>query len=291
MELKDFMKLVRIKHYVKNLFIFLPTFFGLKFLDINILEKNLIAFFAFCLVSSSIYILNDIVDIKNDKKHPEKKNRPLASGKVSVKEAQTISFIFFVSGILIALFFNNLDVLYLFLTYTAINILYTFWIKHIGIIDVFTIALGFVIRILIGGASGDIRINSWIIIMTFLLALFLGFAKRRDDLLIAQKTGRSMRKSVDGYNLQFVDSILVITSAVTLVSYLMYTLSEQTIIRYKSDNIFITSIFVLMGILRYLQLSITFEKSGSPTDTLFKDRIIQISILGWIITFAIILYL
>lgn len=291
MELKDFMKLVRIKQYVKNLFIFLPTFFGLKFLDINILEKNLIAFFAFCLVSSSIYILNDIVDIKNDKKHPEKKNRPLASGKVSVKEAQTISFIFFVSGILIALFFNNLDVLYLFLTYTAINILYTFWIKHIGIIDVFTIALGFVIRILIGGASGDIRINSWIIIMTFLLALFLGFAKRRDDLLIAQKTGRSMRKSVDGYNLQFVDSILVITSAVTLVSYLMYTLSEQTIIRYKSDNIFITSIFVLMGILRYLQLSITFEKSGSPTDALFKDRIIQISILGWIITFAIILYL
>lgn len=291
MKVKDFMKLVRIKHYVKNLFIFLPTFFGLKFLDINILEKNVIAFLAFCLVSSSIYILNDIVDIENDKKHPEKRNRPLASGKVSVKEAQTISFILFVSGILIALFFNNLEVFYLFLTYTVINILYTFWIKHIGIIDVFTIAIGFVIRILIGGASGDIKINSWIIIMTFLLALFLGFAKRRDDLLIAQKTGRSMRKSVDGYNLQFVDSILVITSAVTLVSYLMYTLSEQTIIRYESDNIFITSIFVLMGILRYLQLSITFGKSGSPTDTLFKDRIIQISILGWIITFAIILYL
>lgn len=289
--MKDIIQLLRIKQYVKNLFIFLPAFFGLKFLDFDVLLNNFFCFISFCLISSSIYILNDIVDVKGDRKHPKKKNRPIAAGRISKKKAIVILIILLITGTAIALSLNNINILYLILVYLFINILYTFWIKHIGIIDVFTIAIGFVIRIIIGGASGNIEINSWIIIMTFLLALFLGFAKRRDDLLIAQKTGKAIRKSIDGYSLEFVDSILVITSAVILVAYLMYTLSEQTIERYQSKNIYLTSIFVLLGILRYLQITITFGQSGSPTDALYKDEILQLSILGWIILFGIIMYL
>jgi decaprenyl-phosphate phosphoribosyltransferase len=289
--IKDIIKLLRVKQYVKNLFIFLPTFFGLHFFDLGALSKDLIAFVSFCFIASSIYVLNDILDVESDKKHPTKKNRPIASGRISVKKAIIIMIILLILGLCIALLLNNLSVLIFIGIYLVINILYVFWIKHIGIIDIFAIASGYVIRVLIGGAAGGIQINPWIIIMTFLLALFLGFAKRRDDVLIMQNTGKVMRKSINGYNLQFIDSALFITSAITIVAYLMYTISPETIARYGTGDIYVTTLFVLLGILRYLQITVAMEKSGSPTEMLYKDRILQFSIIAWIISFLIIIYL
>lgn len=289
--MKNLLSLLRIKQYVKNLFIFLPAFFGLRFFDIETLLKDTVAFISFSLIASSIYVLNDILDVENDKKHPTKKNRPIASGKISIKKAIIIMIVLLLAGIGIALTLQNITILYFIGAYLAINILYVFWIKHMGIIDIFAIASGYVIRVLIGGAAGDIHINPWIIIMTFLLALFLGFAKRRDDVLIMQNTGKVMRKSINGYNLQFVDSALFITSAITIVAYLMYTISAETIARYNTGDIYVTTLFVLLGILRYLQITIALEKSGSPTEMLYKDRVLQFSILGWIVSFLIILYL
>lgn len=289
--IKDILKLLRIKQYVKNLFIFLPTFFDLHFFDLGTLSKVLIAFVSFCFIASSIYVLNDILDVESDRKHPTKKNRPIASGKISIKKAILIMIILLLFGLSIALFLQNLSVLLFIGIYLVINILYVFWIKHIGVIDIFAIASGYVIRVLIGGVAGDIQINQWIIIMTFLLALFLGFAKRRDDVLIMQNTGKVMRKSINGYNLQFVDSALFITSAITIVAYLMYTISPETIARYNTGNVYITTLFVLLGILRYLQITVALEKSGSPTEMLYKDRILQFSIIAWIISFLIIIYL
>jgi 4-hydroxybenzoate polyprenyltransferase len=289
--MKDILKLLRITQYVKNFFIFLPAFFSLHLFNTEILLNNLLAFIAFCFVASSIYVLNDILDVENDRKHPKKKTRPIASGKISIKKAIIIAIALLFVGLLITLFLQNLTVLLYVGIYVVINILYVFWIKHIGVVDIFAIASGYVIRVLIGGASGDIQINPWIIIMTFLLALFLGFAKRRDDVLIMQNTGKVMRKSVNGYNLQFVDSALFITSAITIVAYLMYTISPETIARYNTGDIYITTLFVLLGILRYLQITVAMEKSGSPTEMLYKDRILQFSILAWIISFLIIIYL
>lgn len=286
----EILKLLRVKQYVKNLFIFLPIFFGMKFFEFDLLMNNFIAFFSFCFLASSIYILNDILDRDIDKKHPKKKNRPIASGKISVKKAILILSILLVISFLIASLIVSPELYILLTSYLILNILYVFWIKHIGIIDVFVVASGYVIRILVGGVTADIDILHWIIIMTFLLALFLGFAKRRDDVLIMKETGQIMRKSIDGYTLQFMDSILFITSAITLVAYIMYTIAEDTTQRYGSENIYLTSIFVLLGIMRYLQITISLKKSGSPTEILYKDKMIQFSIIAWVLSFAAIMY-
>lgn len=289
--MKDILLLLRVKQYVKNLFIFLPTFFGLHFFDLGALSKNFIAFISFCFIASSIYVLNDILDIESDRKHPTKRNRPIASGRISKKKAIIIMTVLLLLGLAIALLLQNLSILLFIGIYLIINILYVFWIKHIGIIDIFAIASGYVLRVLIGGAAGDIQINPWIIIMTFLLAIFLSFAKRRDDVLIMQNTGKVIRKSINGYNLQFIDSALFITSAITIVAYLMYTISPETIARYNTGDVYFTTLFVLLGILRYLQITVVLKESGSPTEMLYKDRILQFSILAWIISFLIIIYL
>ncbi len=289
--MKDIIKLLRVKQWVKNLFIFLPAFFGLKLLDANTLINNGYAFISFCFLASSIYILNDILDKDADKKHPKKRERPIASGKISIKEAIVILIISLILAIVFTLPIKSTDLYILLLSYLAINIFYTFRIKYIEIVDVFFIATGYIIRVLVGGVSGGIEINYWIIIMTFLLALLLGFAKRRDDVILMESQSEKIRKSIDGYTLQFVDSVLSVTSSVTIVAYIMYTISEQTMQRYHSKYVYITSFFVLLGILRYLQITISFKKSGSPTEVLYKDKFLQLCILGWIICFAIIIYL
>lgn len=289
--MKDIIKLLRVKQWVKNLFIFLPAFFGLKLLDANTLINNGYAFISFCFLASSIYILNDILDKDADKKHPKKRERPIASGKISIKEGIVILIISLILAIVFTLPIKSADLYILLLSYLAINIFYTFRIKYIEIVDVFFIATGYIIRVLVGGVSGGIEINYWIIIMTFLLALLLGFAKRRDDVILMESQSEKTRKSIDGYTLQFVDSVLSVTSAVTIVAYIMYTISEQTMQRYHSKYVYITSFFVLLGILRYLQITISFKKSGSPTEVLYKDKFLQLCILGWIICFAIIIYL
>jgi 4-hydroxybenzoate polyprenyltransferase len=193
-------------------------------------------------------------------------------------------------GLGISLVYGTVFTTVYFAIYLILNLLYTLWLKKIPIIDVFIVALGYVIRILIGGVVANVEINFWIIIMTFLLALFLAFAKRRDDVLIMMKENRNVRRSIDGYNLRFMDSALFITAAITIVSYIMYTVSPGTVELYNSNCIYITSIFVLLGVLRYLQIALVKEDSGSPTEVLLKDRVLQLSILGWLLSFGIIMY-
>ena len=288
--MKDIIRVLRVKQWVKNVFIFLPAFFGLKFFDIDTLVNNGYAFISFCFLASSIYVLNDILDRESDRRHPKKKDRPIASGKISVKEAVVIIFVLLVLSFLFTFPIRSTELYLLLLSYLVLNIFYTFFIKYIEIIDVFSIALGYVIRVLVGGVSGGIEINYWIIVMTFLLSLLLGFAKRRDDVVLMEGSGKEIRKSVNGYTVEFMNSILEIISAVIIALYIMYTVSEQTMERYNSDYVYITSLFVLLGIFRYLQITISFKKSGSPTDVLYKDRFLQLCILGWILCFAVIIY-
>jgi 4-hydroxybenzoate polyprenyltransferase len=177
------------------------------------------------------------------------------------------------------------------LIYFVLNLAYTLKLKHYPLIDVFIIAIGFVLRVIIGGVVTEIELSHWIILMTFLLALFLAFAKRRDDVLIFEDTGICMRSGIQQYNTQFLDQTLTVLASIMIVCYIMYTVSEEVVKRLNCNYVYITSIFVVFGMLRYLQISIVKKNSGSPTKILLKDRFIQITVLLWVISFIFIIYL
>ena len=289
---KNALALFRIKQWSKNAFIFLPLFFGRKLTFLPELINTFLAFLAFSFVASSIYCLNDLLDVEDDKLHPKKCKRPIASGLISENLARFLIFLlFFASGSI--LFFANLpiQVAFIILLYFVMNIAYCLKLKQIAIVDVIIISIGFVLRLFVGASAGDVKLSHWIVIMTFLLALFLAFAKRRDDFQIFIRSGVKARSNIARYNSEYINTVLSVIIAIVLVSYIMYTVSPEVITAFGSDYIYITSIFVVLGLLRYLQVTIVDEKSGSPTDILFNDRFIQLSILGWILTFVYFLYL
>ena len=283
MKLSATIQLMRPHQYIKNTFIFLPLFFALKIDDLNLLANATIAFIAFSLVASSIYILNDYHDIEEDQKHPKKKNRPLASGAISKKEGIWIMLSLLLAGSLLMLYVS-LQAFFIMWVYVGMNVAYSFYLKHIAILDVVTIAIGFVLRLFVGSAATDIPLSMWIVIMTFLLALFMALAKRRDDVLIFLDTGKKMRKVIDGYNLQFLDIAMAIMASVVIVAYIIYTTTTQT------EYLYLTSLFVIIGIMRYLQIAFVLQDSGSPTKIVLRDRFMQLTIAGWFMSFAWILY-
>ena len=165
-----------------------------------------------------------------------------------------------------------------------INIFYSFKLKHIAIVDIFIIAFGFVLRLFIGGTCGNIELSHWIILMTFLLALFLALAKRRDDVMLSSQ-GKTLRKNIDGYNYEFISASMILMSGVIIVSYILYTVSNDVVEKFNTSNLYLTSIFVILGILRYMQITFVEQNSGSPTKVVLTDRFLQITILLWLISF------
>ena len=287
--MKDYIDLLRIPQYSKNFFIFLPCFFAMQVQTSSNILNLLLVFLSFCSLASSVYIFNDLCDLTSDRLHPKKKYRALPAGKISQREAIILMIALLSFGLAIAYLFS-LKMLYLYIFYAALNVTYSIRLKHIPIIDIIIIAVCFVIRIFVGGEAGKVPIYMWIVIMTFLLALFLALGKRRDDVIIFITTNQMPRKSIDGYNLRFVDASMVIMAAVTLVAYLMYTVSPDVIQKFGTDKLYLTSLFVLIGIMRYLQITMIEEESGNPTDLFLKDIFIQGSVIGWLISFIIILY-
>jgi len=289
-------QLLRPHQYIKNTFIFLPIFFALKITEVNLLFNALIAFVAFSLTASAIYIFNDILDIEEDRRHPKKRNRPLASGAITKSQAIAIIATLLVAGLsTIFIFFSSsihtqYNVIVLFIIYIILNVAYSLYLKHVAILDVVIISIGFVLRLFIGSAVTDILLSKWIIIMTFLLALFLALAKRRDDVLIYLDTGKKMRKVIDGYNLQFLNIAMAIMASVVIVAYIMYTTSSDVVEKVQSDHLYVTALFVILGIVRYLQIAFVYKDSGSPTKIVLKDHFIQLTLFGWIISFICILY-
>lgn len=285
--------LLRPHQWLKNLFIFLPLFFSRNLMDVDYIIPTVIAFMAYNFAASSIYCFNDINDADSDKMHPIKKERPIASGSLSKKKAYVLMLFMLSLSLAIILLFLSVDnykVLIIIIGYYGLNLLYTKILKNIPVVDVFIVAFGFVLRLFVGGACANIWISHWIVLMTFLLALFLAFAKRRDDLVFFNKTGVETGHSVNDYNLDFINQTITILASITMVCYIMYTVSEEVVARMNSSYLYITSIFVLAGIIRYLQLTIVHLKSGSPTKVLVKDRFLQVCIMGWTISFFIIIY-
>lgn len=294
--IRNIFLLLRPHQWVKNTFCFLPLFFDRHVMDIEYLIPCAIAFLSFCFAASGIYCFNDIYDIEADRKHPKKCERPIASGAISKLWGYVIMVICWIISICFIIFGNflngNQSLIYGIIGfYILMNIAYCIKLKQKAIVDVFIIAVGFVFRLLVGGFATGIWVSHWIILMTFLLALFLAFAKRRDDIVMFEETGVKARQNVDRYNVVFMNQAIGIVASITIVCYIMYTVSVEVIERFNSQYLYITSIFVLAGIIRYLQVTIVDVKSGSPTKVLLKDGFIQLCIVGWVITFSIILYL
>lgn len=287
-KIKYYLQLMRIHQWVKNFFIFLPLFFAFKMNQIPLLIADVWAFIGFCFVASSIYIINDWNDIEADRLHPEKRNRPLASGTVNRKEALSLIFILLAISVSVYLFIlDNYVALVLLLSYFVLNIFYSLKLKHIPIIDISIVAVGFVIRIFVGGVVTDTPLSRWIVVMTFLLAIFLALGKRRDDVVIYEKTGDKVRKNVDGYNIPFLNVAIIIVAAIMIVAYIMYTVSPEVTQR-NGDNLYLTSFFVFVGLFRYLQIVFVEERSGNPTLIFLKDNFIRIILLLWAVSFFII---
>ena len=290
--LADHIKLLRPKDWAKNLFLFIPSFFAEKFFDINTLGRLALGFVAFAFMASCIYIINDYRDVEDDRKHPVKRKRPLAAGTVKKGTALVLSILLFLSAIAIGYFLDpTLQFLFVLGLYFTLNIAYSLGFKNIAILDILILAAGFVLRVKAGAVIAKVDTSEWLIIMTYLLALFLSIAKRRDDLLLKMETGSEMRRSMSGYNLDFLNTMLAFFSAIIIVSYIMYTVSGQTYTRLRTHRLYYTSVFVIAGILRYLQITFVFKRSGSPTEILYKDRFIQVTLLLWVFSIYGILYL
>lgn len=287
---KRYFVLLRPHQYLKNLLLFLPAFFALRIWEGETMMRLLAGFVGFSLVASAVYILNDYLDQEDDRKHPVKKNRPIASGEVSGKIALGLMTGLIIVGLLIFILLDR-TALYLITIYVAQNILYSFKLKHIPILDIFIIALGFLLRIGIGAVvvSPHVPLSMWIVLIIFLGALFLALAKRRDDVLLAVE-GNKVRKSIDGYNLEFINAAMGIMASVLIVSYISYTISGDVQSRFNNHNLYFTVVFVLLGVLRYLQITFVEEKSGSPTKILMGDIFLQITILIWLAVFGWMIY-
>lgn len=282
-------KLLRPHHWIKNLVVFIPAFFAARILDQEVLISNIIAFLSFSLVASAVYIFNDIGDKEDDKLHPEKSKRPIASGAITQPTAIAIALVLLVAGTALGVMLNA-QFLGLIAAYFCMNLLYTFALKHMVIVDITVIAIGFLLRIWAGGIINDIPISYWLLLMIFLLSLFMGFAKRRDDALLLRDKQIKARKNIVHYDIPFINVSMSVMAAVIIVCYIMYSVSPEIRERTGSQHVYITSFFVILGMLQYLYRTIGQQKEGAPVKVLLTDRFIQFLMLSWLVVFYFILY-
>ena len=293
MKIRHIIKVARPTHWIKNLFVFLPVFFGGGLLNTSEAVSAALTFLSFSLAASAIYCLNDIIDVNADRAHPVKCKRPIASGAITIPQAYGMMALSMLVSIVLMFLLpaGQTKTIFVIVAYFVINVAYCLRLKDYAIIDVCIIASGFVLRILAGGYATGVQLSKWIVLMTFLLTLFLAFAKRRDDVLRMNTTGQAPRANTSRYNLTFINQAITITAGVMLVCYVMYTVSPEIIAQFATDKLYLTSILVILAILRYLQISFVDEKSGDPVKVALSDRATQLILLAWLLSFLVIIYL
>ena len=291
--IKDILRLIRPKQWIKNMFVFIPMFFAGELFDLHSLCLCAVTFLAYSFMASSIYCYNDIVDADADRRHPVKCHRPVASGVVSVRLAYTLMVLMAVLSVAVVLLLPPevmASVLAVVLFYYLLNLSYCSKLKQYAIVDVCIVAFGFVLRILAGGFACEVTPSNWLVIMTFLLTLFMSFAKRRDDVLRMNETGEPPRKNTVRYNLTFINQAITITASVTLVCYIMYTVSPEVTERFDTPYLYLTFVFVLLGLLRYIQIAVVDKKSGDPTKVILHDHFSQMIVVAWVLSFLLMIY-
>jgi 4-hydroxybenzoate polyprenyltransferase len=281
---------MRPKQWTKNLVLFAPLVFSQNLFKQQPFVKSLTAFAVFCLLSGCVYILNDLIDLEQDKKHPVKSKRPLASGKLNKSHAIiAIIVILFISFTTNALFLNALFFITSF-CYLVLQICYSFYLKHIVIIDVFSIAAGFLLRVIAGAEVIEVNFSTWLLFCTILLALFLALSKRRHEIFLLEDNAIHHRKILFEYSTELLDHMISIVTTATVIVYMLYTVSEDTIAYFGTDNLKYTTPFVLYGIFRYLYLIHQKNEGGSPEKVLLNDRPLLCGVILYGLTVCIILY-
>jgi 4-hydroxybenzoate polyprenyltransferase len=287
---QGYIRLMRPKQWIKNFFVFAPLIFAKELFSADPLVAALRAFAAFCLTASAVYVLNDIADVEADRLHPEKRHRPIASGAIPATRGYILASLLIVAAVLIVLGMNRRFLL-LIGVYFLINLAYSLRLKEIVLLDVFTVASGFMLRVLGGAYAIDVRVSSWIVLCTLFISLFLGFAKRRGELVVNQELGTvSQRKVLLRYNVDFLDQMLTITAAGAVISYALYTVAPRTLEIYGTDKMIYTTVFVLYGVFRYLHMVHSGASTENPTTAVTSDMTILVTGVLWIAACVLLIY-
>ncbi|WP_461834534.1 decaprenyl-phosphate phosphoribosyltransferase [Desulfothermus sp.] len=267
----SWIRLIRLKHWVKNFLVFAPAFFAGKMTNHSVLTLNSLCFMAFCFGASGLYIINDICDLKHDRLHPQKKNRPLTSGEIGLKPALVVALVFFIWSITIAVIISP-GFTYILLVYICLNLIYSFGLKHIGLLDVFCVSIGYLLRIIAGGIATDISVSPWLFMSAFLLALFITFGKRLNEIRVLKIIAPASRPSLNHYDEEYLMVCLSMAGGAALVMYALYTVE-------KGGNLIYTLIPAVYGIFRYLQLILK-GKKGEPLEVFSDD--VQLWLVSWL---------
>tara|TARA_B100000945_G_scaffold305618_1_gene292268 strand:- start:1911 stop:2780 length:870 start_codon:yes stop_codon:yes gene_type:complete len=287
--LQSILKSARPLNWIKNGFVLLPLVFSKTLFDIEILFQGLGVFFSFCFMSSSVYFFNDITDCENDQNHPQKRYRPIASGKLSHIIAWFCAFTLCCLSLIIGMAIDPLVALIL-LIYVVINLIYSLYIKNLFILDVMTIATGFVLRVYAGVVITQTEVSFWIIFTTYSLSMLLGFGKRRGELNVIIENSEIHRYVLKEYSKKFLDQVMIINSVCAVISYSFYASSHYAIGQYGSNKIIFTVPFVFYGVFRYLSLSGSNKFNEGPTNLFVKDQGLMICTIMWILFCIIFIY-
>ena len=288
--IKNYLKLMRAPQWIKNLFVFVPLLFSKHFFDKNYFILSLAGFIIFCLTSSLVYIVNDIIDIQADRAHPVKKERPLPSGKITKKQASFTAFIIFFVIIFSGINFNPYF-LALIGSYLILNLFYSLKWKHIVLVDIFCIAAGFMIRVIAGAYIIEVEISSWLLLTTMFISLFLAIMKRKSELSISQNIGNSAnRKVLTHYSLDFTNQISTIAASAVIICYALYTVSQRTVAIFGSENLIYTTPFVVFGIFRYMYLVYMNQQGENTTEIIITDLPMIFNMIFYILATTMIVY-
>ena len=290
MILKYILLSMRPEQWIKNFFVFTALLFSKNLLNPSKDIEAIIGFVIFCMVTGCAYMVNDLVDLEKDKLHPVKSRRPLASGKLKKEPAVKIIVLVCLASLSFA-FYMNILFGFIVLAYFLLNIGYSIYLKNIVIIDVVSIAAGFVLRVLGGAVIISVVASQWLILCTILLSLFLGFSKRRHELILLEDSATSHRRVLEHYSPYFLDQMIAVVTASTLICYALYTMSRDTVEKLGTSKLIYTIPFVLYGIFRYLYLVHQKEEGGSPTEIMFTDKPMIINICLWVISSVVFIYL
>ena len=289
-EMKPYFRLLRPSQWIKNTFVFAPLVFSKHLFDPLYFLTALKGFVAFCFVSSAVYIVNDLFDIDEDRAHPIKRNRPLASGAIEPPTARIAAVLLIAAAALVSLGLSQNFYLIL-LIYFGLQFLYSLIFKKIAILDVFIIASGFMLRVLAGALVIDVLVSHWIILCTMFLSLFLAMAKRRGELVLFQKSeASSERRVLEQYDVAFLDSTMMITASGMAISYALYTVAERTVNVFGTEYLIFTTIFVLFGIFRYLFLVMRKNMGENSVVIILKDMPMFINLCLWFLSCVLIIY-
>jgi len=289
LNVKDIIRSLRPVQWTKNFFLFAALLFAQKIFDVPLFLKTLGAFVIFCLLSGSLYLVNDVLDFEEDRVHPKKSKRPIASGRVRRPQAVAAAVVLSAASLACAYVLNPRFFI-AGAAYLVLQLAYSLKLKHVVILDVFLVASGFVIRVVAGGLVIDVPLSSWLLICTTLLALFIAMSKRRHELVLLEENASSHRPILKEYSAYLLDQMISVVTASTVIAYCLYTVSEDTVRKFGTSNLIYTTPFVLYGIFRYLYLVHQKGKGGSPEELIIQDRPLQIAVFLWIASAVGILY-